>query len=592
MTPNDSIKWRTRLSYEIQDDGTPALFLQGASENNCNPGFRSANYRTSSFAFPFWPVARTSTNTNQYFCGVIKPGTVALNNVPTPVLFRSSPFAPFGTRTLDGTPIDGYYKKRWFLTSGLDADLGDSGWSTSAIVAYRNEVDRTGTDSDHSDAFVFFNLNPVIGGTAPNLLTDLPAFTNTHRSKVEDISAELKLSTPKDKPIRGLFGAYFYDYSLEDRIVDFATIPDGVPFGGPGSYRERIHNASVFGSIAVDITDGLTLTAEGRYLTEKKTRQEFVAPGSQLYSGPDTKDFIPRVTLDWKPDDTTLVYAIYSEGNKPGGTNASAGASIGRPQYLPETLRGGEFGIKKTMFNNRVQANIAIYYNKLQNVQLTTALPVGGGALTSVATNQGDATSKGFEVELTVKPAKPLTLNLGVAYTDSRFTSGCDDFEYTLNTGGRLISNAANPTAAEAPLCSIAGNRLPLGSPWQANGAVDFRTPITSAMEVFANVNGSYESSKFVQVHNLAETGDTFLLNARLGVGGEQWELALFGRNLTDEDSIPLATRWFDLRYGIGVSPTQPANTAALAYDRSFPRAFFGALRKGRTFGAEAKFKF
>ena len=585
VTPGDSFRWRTRVSYEEQDDGTPALFLQGADQNNCKPGFRSARYRTTSFVFPYWPVTRTSTNENQYFCGVIRPGTVALNNDPVPVPFRPSANAPQGTQTLDGTALDGYYKERWFVSSSFDADLGNAGWTATGLFAYRNELSRTGTDSDHSDAFVFFNTR---FGPPPNPAVEEPAFANTHRSLAEDVSAELRLASPEANPIRGLVGVYFYDFSIKDREVNFSNVPDGVPYGGPGSYEETIRNTSIFGRLEFDAGETVTIGLEGRYLVEDKDRTEFTATGANIFRGAKVKDFVPRVTVDWQPSPDTLVYAIYTEGNKPGGTNASAGASIGQPNYAPETLKGGELGIKQTLFDGRMQVNAAAFYNDVSQVQLTAALPVGGGALTSVATNQGDAEVKGFEVELTARPIPALTLNAGVAYTDARFTNGCDDFEYTLNSGGLRISNAANPTAAEAPLCSIAGNRIPLGSPWQANAAIDFRQPFGTDSEWFVNVNGSYEDSKFVQVHNLAETGETFLLNARLGVQFGAFEIAAFGRNLTDEDTIPLATRWFDLRHGIGTTGI-PAGTNA---DTSFPRAFFGALRKGRTFGAEASFRF
>ncbi|WP_336986740.1 TonB-dependent receptor [Altererythrobacter aquiaggeris] len=593
ITPGDSFRWRTRISYEEQDDGTPALFLQGADQNNCKPGFRSAAFRTSSFVFPYWPVTRTSTNNNQYFCGVIKPGTVALNNDPTSVLFRATANGALTPTVLDGTPIDGYYKSRWFVSSGFDADLGDDGWTASGIFAYRNELARTGTDSDHSDAFVFFNSR---FGAPPNLATDLPAFTNTHRSRSEDVSADLRLYSPQDRPIRGLIGAYMYDFKIQDRDVNFASGVDGVPYGGAGSDEETITNSSVFGRVEFDPVDTITIGVEGRYLVERKTRTEFSATGATVFRSETEKDFVPRVTVDWQPTPDTLIYAIYTEGNKPGGTNGSAGISIGRPDYSSETLKGGEIGFKQTLADGKLQVNASAYYNEIANVQLTTALPVGGGALTSVATNQGDAEVKGFEFELTARPIPQLTLNAGLAYTDARFTSGCDDFQYTLNSGGFLISNAINPLPQELALCSIEGNRLPLGSPWQANGAIDFRDSIGENSEFFANLNGSYEASKFIQVHNLAETGDTFLLNARLGVTFGAVELAVFGRNLTDEDSIPLATRWFDLRHGIGVSAAQPANPATIGFqtsrDRSFPRAFFGALRRGRTFGAEATFRF
>jgi hypothetical protein len=100
-----------------------------------------------------------------------------------------------------------------------------------------------------------------------------------------------------------------------------------------------------------------------------------------------------------------------------------------------------------------------------------------------------------------------------------------------------------------------------------------------------------------VQVHNLAETGSTSLFGLKFGLRGDSWSMALYGRNLTDEDTVPLATRWFDLRYGgCPASPaaacTGPAGAAPLTADRGTPRALFAALRKGRTIGFEVRYDF
>jgi hypothetical protein len=81
------------------------------------------------------------------------------------------------------------------------------------------------------------------------------------------------------------------------------------------------------------------------------------------------------------------------------------------------------------------------------------------------------------------------------------------------------------------------------------------------------------------------------MLGLRLGVRkGDRWTIAAFGRNLTDEDTIPLATRWFDLRYGF--APRGLAGFIPAGSDGGSPRGFFAALRKGRTFGAEVRYSF
>ena len=130
--------------------------------------------------------------------------------------------------------------------------------------------------------------------------------------------------------------------------------------------------------------------------------------------------------------------------------------------------------------------------------------------------------------------------------------------------------------------------------------------PLTAGMDFFLNADVSYEDEKPVQVHNLAWAPEATVVGARLGVEGENWSATLFGRNLTDEDAPPMATRWLSIPYFFNVntaylhpgSPGQgraPSSTTANprnAADTGGPRAFFGSLRKERQFGAEFTYRF
>ena len=120
---------------------------------------------------------------------------------------------------------------------------------------------------------------------------------------------------------------------------------------------------------------------------------------------------------------------------------------------------------------------------------------------------------------------------------------------------------------------------------------------IGNDFRMFLNTTFSYEDSKFIQTDNTAETGSAFLLNARIGVKSEHFSLTVFGRNLTNENSIPLATRWFDLRYGGAAAGGVPSSGLTFDGRPAFaetgsPRGLFGALRKSRTFGVEGSFNF
>ncbi len=589
--------------YREDDDGPLALFLQGATANNCKPGYRSTLYRD-----PPGP-ATSGTNPNQYFCGRIRPGTVALNTDPLPVSVGGV------TQVRDGTAFDGVETDEYFGTLRADWDIAGSGWVVTSLSGYRDYENLFGTDSDHSNAFSLIpSFIPGQGLVYPPA-SEEPLFANTNRNDIRSVSTELRLASPQDRRLRGLVGVYYFDQEDDSSDLTFAH-PRG---GGTADYTETVTDKAVFGMVSYDITDSLSLSAEVRYMEETKERTEFCSTsnyswltqrcGTQLLGAvryDDEADFdstTPRITLDWTLNDNVMVYGVFAQGAKPGGLNGTAGQSVGKPTYDQEESDNFEVGAKISGFDNRMRLNVATYFTQATDVQFTQSVPsaTGQGAVTSIATNQGEGEIYGLELELQAAVTEALTISAGYAYTHTEITKGCDDFEYTMNTGG-LVYNPALGTVKE---CDISGNRYPLGPEQTANLSFNYDAPIGlgEGLNLVSNFGVTYEGSKFVQVHNLAETGETTLVNLRVGLRSEDgWSIVAFGRNLTDDDTIPLATRWFDLRTGtqrvcgatVG-SPCVPANPPPGAYggaDAGSPRGFFGSLRRGRTFGLEFTYDF
>jgi hypothetical protein len=123
----------------------------------------------------------------------------------------------------------------------------------------------------------------------------------------------------------------------------------------------------------------------------------------------------------------------------------------------------------------------------------------------------------------------------------------------------------------------------------QASGFLRFDLPNVGPMGsgFFASADLTYESSKFVQVHNRAETGDATILGGRIGFEHENWTFSAFGQNINDEDSIVMATRWLQTPHlfaNINTAPPGASNQA--------PRAFFGTLRRGPQYGVELRYRF
>jgi len=576
--PGPNFRARLNFMYKQDNDGPLPIFMHPATFNNCSPGFRSPAFRRA-----FFPPIRgggpiVSNNNNQYFCG-------AINAFPELLQANTDPL-PDGTP--DGTAFDGIYSDQYF--AGLNLDWNLNGWTLSSQTGWRDETRRFGSDSDFTDAFVVFIPAgvPVPPGTGP-------LFMNTTTSEISEWSQEFRIASPTDRDLRFLAGVFYYDYEFEQRALTFASPRTGNPFGN----TDEITNKAVFGLVSYDINDRLTFTGEIRYQDEEKSRRDLQPQtGAELFFGKESYTATtPRLTLDYQIDSERMVYFTYAQGAKPGGLNGSIGVPIGFPTYEQETSDNFELGLKSTWLDGRLLVNAALFFIDASDVQLTTAVPsVDGGAITSVATNQGAAETFGFELEVRALLSDNMTLLGSYALADSEFTEGCDDFQYTLNTGGRLIA-----PGTESPECSIKGNQLPLGSKHMASLGLDFRLPLNGGLEFFAFPTVSYESKKYVQVHNLAYVPSTTLLNLRAGVRSSSgWELAAFARNLLDEDAPALATRWFDLRHGFNAVGIPPEQTVAggcdinsgQCVDVGLPRSFFTSLRKGRTYGLELRYSF
>jgi len=615
--------------FREDDDGPLALFLQGASANNCRPGFRSQFYRDPP---PTGPAGGSrGTNPNQYYCGRIEPGIVALNTDPLPVSVGGV------TRVQDGTAFDGVETDEYFGTLRLDWDINGSGWVVTSLSGYRDYENLFGTDSDHSNAFTLIPaFIPGQGLVYPT--TEEPLFANTNRNDIRSVSTELRLASPQDRRLRGLVGVYYFDQEDDGSDLTFAN-PRG---GGTADYTETVTDEAVFAMASYDITERVTLTAEVRYMEETKERTEYCSTVNYSWSTrrcanaagvanalplgavryADEAEFdstTPRLTLDWQVNDDLMVYGVFAQGAKPGGLNGLTGQSVGKGTYDQEESDNFEIGTKLSMFDNRVRMSLAAYFTQATDVQFTQSIPspTGQGAVTSVATNQGEGEILGFEFELQAAITDALTVSAGYGYTDTEITKGCDDFEYTLNTGGLIY----DPKLGSVKECDISGNRYPLGPEENASLVLNYDAPVEwgEGLSLIGNFGVTYEGSKYIQVHNLAETGETTLVNLRIGLRSDDgWSVVAFGRNLTDVDTIPLATRWFDLRTGAawpgattapcvpasslvpcsagGLSPAGYPVTAGPGLpggaDAGSPRGFFGALRRGRTFGLEFRYDF
>ncbi|OYU78254.1 MAG: hypothetical protein CFE32_02365 [Alphaproteobacteria bacterium PA3] len=609
--PVQGLTLRARVVHAEDEDGPRAFGFQASSKNNCFPGYRSNAYRGAA--------ATTDNNPNQWFCGIIKD---------TGVYFQNT--GANGTRP--AAPFLGVERDLTFGSLIADVDLPND-YTVNVSYGFRDETLKTGSDSDFLNGASFPQAVGANGITASNSL-----FGSSGSTESKDMSLEVKLSSPQDKRVRWMLGLYGYSLDQTGFSIDFAADAGATatPVNGIIMTQKNLTNSTsngaIFGRLGFDITETLSIDLEARQQAEKRSTQNFcaavraspiVAPTCTGFVGganiagiavggltyDDTRNFdsfTPRATLTWKPNENQTIYAIYAEGTKPGGLNGTLGIANGFPQFDPETSTNYEVGYKARLFDGRGTLALSAYDTKAEKMQLTTAVSGSSGVLTSIVTNQGNAEIKGFEADFRFRVTDNLGFSLNYSHISTEFTEGCDEFQYTLTSGGyqigttctstRRVAGSPNPPAlpngSVVPLPgangSIVGAQIPLVPADQASFNIDYSRQLGANLELFASADLSYEGTKYIQVHGGAETGETTLVGGRVGVSGERWKVSLWGKNLTDEDTIPIATRWFDVFQG-SAAAAGLTGTAASGIDTGSPRAFFFMPRRGRSVGLELK---
>lgn len=612
FAPTDSLKFSARVSYQEDRDGTRPFFLQPSEANNCMPGTRSN-------AAWLWT---GSSNNNQYYCGNInRPGdTVALNDgdavrtvvVPgipdTPLPGYSFPFFPPGLfpggdpyNDSAGTAFSGVDRDITTVTLMADYDFSND-WSFHASFASRQEDRKTGSDSDHSSVnYLFQSFAP------PAPRTVECTFCASGLDEYDDYSAEVRLQSPLQERTRWLFGAFYYTFSQDISDITWTGID-------PVDTKDEVDNFAIFGSIEHDFSDVFSTSLELRYFDETKRRNELdvdsgLPPPPRLFEK-SFRELAPRVTFDYKISDDILLYGVYAKGYKPGGVIGSDGATLLPPTttYEQEESDNFELGLKNVLFDGRMVANVGVFFIDAKDIQLTTALSTGGsGALTSVVTNQGSGETFGAELEIKYLASDNLTLGATYALADTEFTQGCDDFQWTATSGGGLLTDAPNCSGSNPNgngNGSIKGNQFPLSSKNQFSAYADYRWDLSNESQLFANLSYSWEDKKPVQVHNLAWVPAATLVDLQFGWETSNWTLMAYGRNLTDEDSPSMVTRWLQdpllniYAGGAFASQISTANAGAAAgacdngCSTNFPRAFFADMRMSRNFGVEFNYRF
>ncbi len=228
------------------------------------------------------------------------------------------------------------------------------------------------------------------------------------------------------------------------------------------------------------------------------------------------------------------VYASFTHGYKSGGFNLDSTAAIGgaNPAFRSELVDAYEAGIKARFFDNAVTANLAIFKEDFTDFQV---LEFTGTRFQTF--NVPKATSKGFELETTIRPDDNFSVNAALTYVDAAYPNDCDGGTATeinvLNLCGETLTNAAQITAITgATYSNTIGDNLKFFLNGQVKLESDSRTS-TQATALPTTAAGVGTTAKLP--FDIQDGNVKVNLRAGLSTANDSIGIELWAQNVFDE---------------------------------------------------------
>ena len=305
-------------------------------------------------------------------------------------------------------------------------------------------------------------------------------------------------------------------------------------------------NRAIYGQLDIDISSDLSLITGLRLESRKATYNDSDGVDHRV----DENLWGGRIALQYKLDDSAMVYGLVSRGYKAGGVNSDSSLSSQDREFDTELMWNFETGLKGSWFEQRLQTRVSVFYQQRKDIQIKQSLvqsrdDSNASDFTDYFGNSGKGSNYGMEVEVNWLASEVLSVqgSLGLLETDYDTP---------------LSATLDRRDQAHAPLYQFA-----LGASLQVSENLIWTADIEGKDKFYLSSSHDEQSESY------------WLLNTNLAYSADQWSLSVWGRNLTDKDVI---VRGFG---GFGNDPRK--------YYATEP---YYQLGEPRTFGVSGQYNF
>lgn len=371
-----------------------------------------------------------------------------------------------------------------------------------------------------------------------------PSQTGSNVPDLDQWTQEVRVSSNELGRVDFQGGFYYFSDDLEVNNFSFDTLNEGGVNGRAGQQQET-SSWALFGQAETDLTESLHLSGGVRFTSEEKdfVAQRTLTPfdGDDL---PPTSRHLEDEVVSWdanlryEVNPNVSVYTRIARGFR--GPSAQGRVTFANAVTTAdsETMLSYEAGVKSSFLNRRVRLNLTGYFYDMDDQQLTA---VGGDVNTARLLNAEDTDGAGFELDGQWSVTPNLRFTFGTSYN---FTEINDEDLRVAFPGSIAICEECS---VEDPVVEIDGdrfvqvdgNRLPQAPRWIANWTARYEHPIGEDKAFFAFTDWALNTKENFFLYNSPEFQSETVVNGGLRLGVKlndgQYELAVFGRNITNE---------------------------------------------------------
>ena len=404
-----------------------------------------------------------------------------------------------------------------FLKLSVPTNFGNV---TSVTSRFNWEIDPSLVDLTFGDAQLA-NADLHAGG-----------FVSSTSKIIEDherIAEELIFTTDEDADWRWQLGIYFANDEIEGKAERTFPHPGGWQENQLTSYTNELDSLATFGSLDRSISDKTSIEVGIRYDTvdRKFTRNKVVTsnvghnwanPSNGKY---DENFFSPSIAITHDMKENISIFAAVSKSFKPGGfspyvdTNLTSLMGISNQQFNKEKKLAYEVGMNLTSEDKLWNFDFAVFWNEVDDYQFEKPT----GTTDYFVDNAEEVEIFGVEVEISGQPTNRLLLSLGYGITDGEIK--------------KHIGSNFNSDTFSADSYDFAGLNIPNSPEYTFTASMDYlwSENLISHLGV-RNIGKIY----YLDQTATETVNDSYtLLNASVAYSINDWELNLFGTNLTDE---------------------------------------------------------